>query len=62
MNIEELMSSDVVTAGENDTLNIAGKKFKEHNIRHLPVLRDDKVVGIITKMDFVKFVAGGKGK
>ena len=137
MNIEELMSSDVVTASENDTLNIAGKKFKEHNIRHLPVLdsagklvgifsdrdlkrvsasdatllevhellylldktrvaevmtknplsapaamtleaaagllaekrigclpvlRDDKVVGIITKMDFVKFVAGGKGK
>ena len=137
MNIEELMSSDVVTASENDTLNIAGKKFKEHNIRHLPVLdsggklvgifsdrdlkrvsasdatilevhellylldkvrvaqvmtkkpfsapadmtieaaagllaekrigclpvlRNEKVVGIITKMDFVKFVATGKGR
>ena len=58
MNIEELMSSDVVTASENDTLNIAGKKFKEHNIRHLPVLDSGgKLVGIFSDRDLKRVSA-----
>ncbi len=54
MQVQNWMSSDLITAQEDDTIIKVGKIMEEHNIRHLPVVRDKKLVGMITDQDVIK--------
>ena len=51
MKVSDLMIRDVVTIGPNDLLFDAVRKMNDHNVRHLPVTMDGKLVGIITERD-----------
>ncbi len=50
--VEELMTKDVVTVKDTDTLYKAAKLMREHGIRHLVVVNEDGIpVGVLSIRD-----------
>lgn len=58
--VEEIMSRNPCTATETTPVPEICKLMHTHGVRHIPILRDDKVVGLVTAMDVVKTVSEGK--
>jgi CBS domain-containing protein len=52
--VADLMTADVVTCGGNDTVADLMELMTERRIRHLPVIEDDTMVGIVSIGDVVK--------
>lgn len=52
--ISEVMTSKVLTAQPSDSVDHALSLMTEHRIRHLPVVMDEKVVGVLSIGDLVK--------
>jgi acetoin utilization protein AcuB len=52
--IEQVMTRDVITVEENDPLEEAARVIVDNKIGGLPVMRDGKLVGIITETDIFK--------
>ena len=52
--VGQAMTRDVVTCGENDTCAEIMERMTSRKFRHLPVLRDNKLVGLISIGDVVK--------
>jgi CBS domain-containing protein len=53
--VEKLMSSPIVTCRPNDHVETAMAAMTMAKIRHLPVVDDGKLVGIVSIGDLVKF-------
>jgi acetoin utilization protein AcuB len=53
--IQKYMTTTPHSIGSDQTLETAGKLMREHRIRHLPVLRGGKLLGVLTDRD-LKFV------
>jgi len=53
----ELMTSPVHTVNEFETSDEVMALFRKHRIHHLPVVREDKLLGIITPADVIRFLA-----
>jgi CBS domain-containing membrane protein len=53
MKVRELMSADLVTLDENDTLADAQRCMERGRIRHLPVVHDGKLTGLLTHRDLL---------
>ncbi|PWB68594.1 MAG: hypothetical protein C3F15_16085 [Holophagae bacterium] len=53
MQVRELMSTDLVTLTEDETLAHAQGCMARGRIRHLPVVRDGKLVGLLTHRDLL---------
>ena len=51
MLVNHWMSKQVITINENDSMNNAMHLLKKHNIRMLPVMKQGKLVGIVTDRD-----------
>jgi CBS domain-containing protein len=51
MKVRDVMTTDVATVGRNDELTIADDIMKMRRIRHLPVLEEGRLVGILTQRD-----------
>jgi acetoin utilization protein AcuB len=49
--VEEIMTRDVITVTEYTALEEAARIMTDHRISSLPVVRDGKLVGIITETD-----------
>ena len=49
MRIRDLMSTNVVTVDENTSIHDAKRIMDAHKIRRLPVMKKDKLVGLVTK-------------
>ena len=58
--VEELMSRKVVTALPKTTIFEAVKTMTKRGFRRLPITSENKVVGIITAMDILRFFGSGK--
>ncbi len=52
--ISMIMTSPVVTLKKNDNLEKAEKLFKKHHIRHIPVVSEDVVVGMLSYTDLLR--------
>jgi CBS domain-containing protein len=52
--ISEVMTSKVLSAKPTDTVEHAMSLMTEHRIRHLPVVENDKVLGVLSIGDLVK--------
>jgi len=50
------MSTDLVTLTEDETLAHAQRCMARGRIRHLPVVRDGKLVGLVTHRDLLAAV------
>jgi CBS domain-containing membrane protein len=53
MRVRELMSTDLVTLTEEDTLAHAERCMAQGRIRHLPVVRGSRLVGLVTHRDLL---------
>jgi CBS domain-containing protein len=49
--VRDWMSKNVITIGPNTTLPEAHRLMIEHKIRRLPVVKDGKLIGIVTRGD-----------
>jgi len=54
--VEGYMTGDIVTFGEDDSLVDIADCFMKHNFRRVPILRDGKIVGIVSRRDVVRFI------
>ncbi len=55
--VEEFTTPDPITARENMTMDELRELMERHDIRHLPVLRGEDVVGLISERD-VRLISG----
>ena len=51
MLVKNWMHKTVITVNEDDSMHDAIKRLKEHDIRMLPVMKKNKLVGIVTDRD-----------
>lgn len=51
---EDIMSSNVITISEDVDIKEVAEIMVEQKVTRLPVIKDDKLVGIITRGDIVK--------
>jgi CBS domain-containing protein len=54
--VREIMSSPVVTVAPEKTVDDAMRLMTARRVRHLPVMRGDKLVGVVSIGDLVKAV------
>ena len=54
MPVKEIMRYGVITASPDESVSRAMHLMTRHRVRHMPVLRDGKLVGIISIGDVVK--------
>jgi len=52
--VDEVMSRDVVTVAPDRTMQACMERMTERRIRHLPVVRDGELIGIVSIGDVVK--------
>jgi len=51
MLVKNWMSKDVVTIDEKDSMDKAARALKEHKVSMLPVMKEDRLVGVVTDRD-----------
>lgn len=53
----DLMTREVVTATERTSAAEVADMLSKHNIKRVPILRDGKLVGIVSRADLVRVLA-----
>jgi len=53
--VKEIVSSDMVTVDPQESVEECMRLMTEHRIRHLPVLQNDEMVGIVSIGDLVNW-------
>ncbi|MBN1207016.1 MAG: CBS domain-containing protein [Myxococcaceae bacterium] len=64
LTVEDLMTRDVVTLDADDALIQVDDLLKRHHIRHVPVVRGRRLVGMVSHRDLIRALARqpvGKG-
>jgi len=51
LTVQQFMTKSPHTIGQDEPLSAAHKLMRENDIRHLPVLAGDKLVGIVSQRD-----------
>ncbi len=54
--VEEILSSDLITVTPTHTVDECMRLMTQHRVRHLPVMEDDKTVGIVSIGDLVNWI------
>jgi CBS domain-containing protein len=56
MTVSEIMTTDLVTVFPESSLDECLSLFTEHRVRHLPVMKEGRLCGIVSIGDVVKFM------
>jgi CBS domain-containing protein len=59
--VKDVMTRDVVTVAEETLLADIAELFERRHIKRVPVLRDGKLVGIVTRTDLMRALVGFGG-
>lgn len=54
--VSEVMSTPVTTVGSDDHAALVAKVMSERKVRRVPVVEDDRLVGIVTERDLLHWV------
>ncbi|MUU77887.1 CBS domain-containing protein [Winogradskyella endarachnes] len=52
--ISTIMTKDIITLSKEDDLEKAELLFKRHKIRHIPVVKEDAVIGMLSYTDLLR--------
>jgi CBS domain-containing protein len=52
-NVAQVMTPDVMTVAEDTSVDEVARLMERHNIKRLPVMRGDKIVGIISRANLL---------
>ena len=55
--VEDIMTSKVHVIHKNSSAAAAAAMMLKHNVHHLVVMEDGKIIGMVSSTDFVKLVA-----
>ncbi len=56
--IKDIMTAEVITVRPDDTMEKVREIFDHHNIHHIPVVAVGKLVGIISREDYLRVIQG----
>jgi CBS domain-containing protein len=59
--VKEIMTEDVFTVSPEDTIEECMQLMTSKRIRHLPVVQSNKVIGVISIGDVVKYIIEDQG-
>jgi CBS domain-containing protein len=54
--VQEILSTPTISAGTGSTIEECMRLMTEHRVRHLPVLKGDELVGIVSIGDLVNWI------
>ena len=57
--VSHIMTTDLVTVNVNTSLSDASRMFPKHNVRHLPVVSGDELIGMLSYTDIMRISFGG---
>ncbi len=60
--LSSIMTRDVITAAQDDTLAVARNIFLRNKVHHLPIVNGSRLVGILTTYDLFKINGATKDK
>ncbi|MDM1496166.1 CBS domain-containing protein [Myroides odoratimimus] len=52
--VEEIMTKELITLTLSNSLYDAERLFKKHKIRHIPIVKGDKLIGVLSYSDLIK--------
>jgi CBS domain-containing protein len=55
--VDEVMSPEVYTVDEDTDLGIVAQRMLEAHVKRFPVMRGDRVAGVVSRHDLVKVIA-----
>lgn len=58
--VRALMSKKVISVSEDSSVEEIARLMTTHNIKRVPVMRDDGVLGIVSRADIVSAIARGE--
>ncbi|MBC8165372.1 MAG: CBS domain-containing protein, partial [Bryobacteraceae bacterium] len=58
--VREIMAEDLVTVSPSQTIDECMKLMTQFRVRHVPVLDNLQVVGVVSMGDLVKYVIGAQ--
>jgi CBS domain-containing protein len=58
--VKAIMTKQVISVFEDDSVEKIAQLMTTHRIKRLPVMRGDKIVGIVSRADIVSAIALGK--
>ena len=56
MKVKEIMSTPPISISEDETIVNLIEKIMKYNIHRIPVLKDDELVGIVSRRDLLKLL------
>ncbi|WP_242131497.1 CBS domain-containing protein [Aestuariivivens marinum] len=52
--VSEIMTKNLIALNTNDDLTRAEALFKRHHIRHIPVVKEESIIGMLSYTDLLK--------
>ncbi|WP_223551145.1 HPP family protein [Aestuariivivens sp. NBU2969] len=52
--VSEIMTKNLIALNTNDDLTRAEALFKRHHIRHIPVVKEESIIGMLSYSDLLK--------